>query len=76
MTTYRYEILEVAEGCYRVSEADGPSAPATGEYPTLDEAMGAVRKHAGREIDFESDRVSLDGETQAAVWTAEWQAAR
>lgn len=72
MNTYRYEILKLAEDCYCVSEADGPSALATGDYTTLDAAQGAIEHCAGRPLDFQRDTVNTDGETWCDCWTTEF----
>jgi hypothetical protein len=52
MNTYRYQIAN-DEGILRVTEADGPSAPATGSYATLEEAQSAIEAVAGKPLDFE-----------------------
>ena len=60
MNTYRYEIrkmdesLSMERGIFRVTEADGPSAPATGEYRTRREAEEAIEAVAGKPLDFEA----------------------
>ncbi|MGL5935134.1 MAG: hypothetical protein ACRCZI_05880 [Cetobacterium sp.] len=52
------------------------NAPATNEYGTLAEAQEAIERHAGRVLDFEHNIVNLDGETQAQVWTVEFEKER
>lgn len=70
MNTFHFEILKAAEGCYRVTEANGPSAPATGEYDSLDEAQAAVARFAGVGLDWESG--ISEGDEQFQYWVAEF----
>ena len=42
MNTYTYCITEEANECWVVSEGDCPSAPATGEYTSVEQAKSAV----------------------------------
>lgn len=72
--TYRYEITE-RNGAFHAMEADGPSAPATGEYSTLAEAQAAIQRLADKagitDLDWDADE--FEG-TQ--YWVAEWEARR
>lgn len=80
MDTYRYTIEETETG-YRVREADGPNAPGTGEYATLEEAKSAVEhvaaNHGIADLDWESGE---DGDITGGKlvlirwWLAEWDA--
>ena len=42
MNTYTYCVARYGDQDYRVTEADGPSAPATGTYESVVTAMDAV----------------------------------
>lgn len=71
MSTYRYCIQKVAENCFRVTEADGPSARGTGEYESLGLAQATVEVIACRPLDWESgpaDPVAGRGK----YWVAEF----
>jgi hypothetical protein len=53
--TYCYQIAKVNdEGIFRVTEADGPAAPATGNYTSLEDAQKAISVVAGKALEFES----------------------
>lgn len=52
MNTYRYEIAKHADE-YRVTEADGPWAKATGTYATREAAEAAIEAVAGKPLDFD-----------------------
>lgn len=53
MNTYRYCIEKLADDLFRVTEADGPSAPATGEYKWLLAAQAAVYRIAPGALEWE-----------------------
>ncbi len=66
--TYRYEITK-NEDEYRVTEADGPTAKATGTYATREAAEAAIEAVAGKPLDFEY------GESEGIeYWTVEFEA--
>lgn len=73
MTTYQYEITRYSPDRYCVSEADGPTAPATGYYTTLKAAKDAVEKvatkHGITDLDWEKN---FDDDTNAWFWFTEW----
>jgi len=66
--TKRYTIEKRATA-YRVSEADGPNAPASGEYDTLQAAQDAVLAVSGRtDLDWE-----YGCDEGIEWWAAEWE---
>lgn len=68
--TLRYQIQEKDDE-YHVTEADGPSVPATGEYDSLTAAIEAVQRIADESgiTDLEWEEFEWDG---IRYWVAEW----
>ena len=72
MNTYRYCVEEIADDVCRVTEEDGPSARATGEYATLAEAQSAVESIVNHPLDWEAGIYNADGEEEIRYWVSEF----
>ena len=72
MNTYRYCIEEIADKIWRVTEEDGPTALATGDYDSLISAQQAVETVADQSLAWEAGIHAEGSEEETRYWVSEF----